>query len=105
MSLSPLQVQPRNLVRAAVVSVIVPTRNFSRTLGCCLRSARMQTHQSGEIIVVDNFSTDGTREIAGKYADAIELMGPERSAQRNHGARLAHGDYFLFIDSDMELSD
>jgi arabinofuranan 3-O-arabinosyltransferase len=64
----------------------------------------MQTHQSVEIIVVDNFSTDGTREIAGKYADTVELMGPERSAQRNHGARLAHGDYFLFIDSDMELS-
>lgn len=87
------------------VSVIIPTRNSSRTLEACLRSIRMQCHPGVETIVVDNASTDGTLAIAKQFADVVLTCGPERSAQRNFGARIAHGDYLLFVDSDMILPE
>ena len=87
----------------ALVSVVVPTRNSSRTLESCLKSIRGQSHRPIELIVVDNASTDQTLEIAPRYADIVESFGHERSAQRNRGASLAHGEYFLFVDSDMVL--
>jgi glycosyltransferase involved in cell wall biosynthesis len=86
-----------------LVSAIVTTRNSEPTLEDCLRSLRDQTHTRIEIGVVDNRSTDGTTGVAGLWADLVTEMGPERSTQRNHGARLAAGDFFLFVDSDMIL--
>lgn len=85
------------------ISAIVPTRNSERTLAACLSSLRNQTHDQVEIIVVDNASTDQTPAIADELADIAVQRGPERSAQRNHGASLASGDIILFIDSDMVL--
>jgi len=87
-----------------LVSIIIPTRNSEKTLEKCLQSIREQTYKNIEIIVVDNNSTDGTSGIAKKYADAVFNKGPERSAQRNYGAEKSYGVYFLFIDSDMELT-
>jgi glycosyltransferase involved in cell wall biosynthesis len=88
----------------SLVTVIVPTRNSARTIDACLASIRAQLHRRIELTVVDNNSTDETLEIALRHCDFVESFGPERSAQRNFGARIAHGDYFLFIDSDMTLS-
>jgi len=88
-----------------LVSVIVPTRNSARTLDACLNSARSQSYPEVELVVVDNFSTDQTTTIARRYADLIETVGPERSVQRNFGASVSHGEYLLFIDSDMVLAD
>jgi glycosyltransferase involved in cell wall biosynthesis len=85
------------------VSVVVPTRNSARTIEACLQSIKRQTHAAIELIVVDNFSTDSTAVIARQYADAFMVRGPERSSQRNVGARSSKGDYLLFIDSDMVL--
>jgi glycosyltransferase involved in cell wall biosynthesis len=87
----------------SLVSVIVPTRNSSRTLEACLLSIRAQNYQPIELVVIDNDSTDHTLQIANRHADIVETFGTERSAQRNRGARLAHGDHLLFIDSDMRL--
>ena len=89
---------------ASLVSVIVPTRNSARTLESCLISIRSQAYKPIELIVVDNASTDQTVEIAKLHADLVEAFGPERSAQRNRGARLAHGAHLLFIDSDMRVA-
>src|SRR5438045_6135257 len=88
----------------SLVSVIVPTSNSQRTLSACLASVRNQSHPTVELIVVDNRSSDRTVDLARKFADRVIEWGPERSAQRNKGARLARGEYFLFIDSDMILS-
>jgi arabinofuranan 3-O-arabinosyltransferase len=68
-----------------------------------LESIRNQSYIAVELVVVDNFSDDDTAEIAKEYANTFEACGPERSAQRNRGAKLAHGDYLLFVDSDMRL--
>ena len=88
---------------AALVSVVVPTRNSERTLERCLQSLRDQTHPGVEIIVVDNHSQDATHEIAVAGADVVIVAGPERSRQRNVGAAGSHGAFLTFIDSDMVL--
>lgn len=92
------------LAGADLVSVIVTTKNSATTLEACLSSIRAQTHQSLEMIVVDNHSADGTVAVATRFADVVERRGPERSAQRNHGAQLAAGRFFMFVDADMVLS-
>ena len=86
-----------------LVSVIVPVRNSADTIGDCLRSIRDQTYDPIEVIVVDNGSHDDTPRIAAAIADTVLDVGPERSAQRNAGARASHGAYLVFIDSDMLL--
>lgn len=86
------------------VSVVVPTRNSARTIEACLKSVRAQKYRPLELIVIDNASSDGTSEIARRYANLFETHGPERSAQRNRGARISSGTYLLFIDADMTLA-
>jgi glycosyltransferase involved in cell wall biosynthesis len=68
-------------------------------------SIRAQTYKNIELIVVDNFSIDTTATIAKKYTEKFFEKGPERSAQRNYGAAQATGEYVVFIDSDMELTE
>lgn len=89
--------------RQETVSVVVTTRNSAQTLEACLRSIRDQAYPATELVVVDNHSTDATLEIARRFAHQVATIGPERSAQRNHGASLASGQLLLFIDADMVL--
>lgn len=86
------------------VTVVVPTRNSGRTIAACLDSLHRQTHPC-TIVVVDNFSSDDTFDLAHARADLVYIAGPERSAQRNIGAHLCPADIVGFIDSDMVLSD
>ena len=84
------------------VTVVVPTKNAARTLAASLHSLRAQTYPC-HIVVVDNKSTDTTADIAKQMADLLLTWGPERSAQRNHGARSCPADIVGFIDADMVL--
>lgn len=84
-----------------LVSVIIPTYNSSRTLERCLQSIKDQTYSHIELIVVDNNSTDNTKEIAKKFTDKVYNKGPERSAQRNYGVKKSKGEYVLVHDSDI----
>ncbi len=89
--------------RKPLVSFVVPTRNSARTLHACLTSLKSQSGVPSEIIVIDNHSDDATPLIGQQLSDQFETRGPERSAQRNAGARLAQGEFVVFIDSDMTL--
>lgn len=89
------------------VSVIVPARNEEASLAACLESLVAQTGVSFEIIVVNDHSTDRTREIAASFStvrviDAGPL--PPRWTGKNNavatGARAASGEWFLFTDAD-----
>jgi glycosyltransferase involved in cell wall biosynthesis len=86
-----------------LVSVVVPTRDVGGTIERCLNSIRAQTHPAIELIVVDNFSQDGTWETARRLADVAVQAGPERATQRNLGIERARGEWVLWIDADMEL--
>ena len=89
------------------VSVIITTRNEENNIVACLESARKQTYPSEKIesIVVDNNSSDRTKDLAKKYTYKVYNFGPERSAQRNFGVRQASGKYILYLDADMILSE
>jgi glycosyltransferase involved in cell wall biosynthesis len=87
----------------ALVSVVVPTRNSGRTIERCLASLRTQSWPAVELVVIDNWSSDGTWELAGRLADVAVRAGPERSSQRNLGIARAAGEWVLWIDSDMTL--
>jgi glycosyltransferase involved in cell wall biosynthesis len=88
-----------------LVSVIVTTKNNHTTLHQCLSSIQRQTYPHTELLVIDNHSTDDTKDIAKRYTDKVFDMGPERSSQRNFGVLQSHGAYILIIDSDMELDE
>lgn len=88
----------------ALVSIIIPTYNCRQWISEAIDSALAQTYPDCEIIVVDDGSTDGTRELLReKYGDQIRYVYQEnqgRSAARNHGLRLAQGKYIQFLDAD-----
>lgn len=86
-----------------LVSVIAPTRNSAEFLEACLRSIKAQTYPRVELIVVDNFSTDATQDIAKKFTPKVFAKGPERSAQVNYGVEMAEGEYVYKVDSDFIL--
>ena len=82
------------------LSVIIPTKNEEPNIGACI-DAFATFRDEAELIVVDNASTDRTREIATSRNCRVFVQGPERCAQRNRGWREAAGDYVLFVDADM----
>lgn len=91
------------LTHSPLVSVIIPTKNSAHTLWDCLESIKNQSYPSIEVIVVDNFSADGTWDIVQKYTDLFFQIWPERTTQKNHGIKKSHWEFIAFIDSDMIL--
>jgi len=91
-------------MKIPLVSVVVATKNEEVNIRKCLESIKIQTYENIEMILVDNNSTDLTKEIARRYGAYVFNKGPERSAQRNFGAKKAKGDYLFFIDADMILT-
>lgn len=90
-----------------LVSVVISTKNEEKNIENCLKSIVFQTYpkENIEIIVVDNSSTDKTKEISQKYTEKVFNKGPERSAQRNFGMlEKSSGEYLMFLDADMILS-
>lgn len=85
------------------ISVIVPAHNEGPSLERTLAAVR-RGHPH-EILVVDGASTDETQVVA-RSQDAIVLSAPRcRSAQMNHGAEVATGEYLLFLHADTLLPD
>src|SRR5262245_51924772 len=82
------------------VSVLIAARNRREFLPECLDSVRSQTHRDHEIVLVDDGSTDGTRELA-RFADVYRWTPPRGCAHaRNLAMGLARGEYLYILDSD-----
>jgi GT2 family glycosyltransferase len=92
-------------VPTPTVSVIIPNYNYARTLGMCLESLQVQTHQPLEIIVVDDGSTDDSVAVAESFGAQVLRTGGNLGppAARNLGAAHARGEVLLFVDSDVAL--
>jgi rSAM/selenodomain-associated transferase 2 len=84
------------------VSVIIPTLNEEGVIGETLEHLSRSREPEIEIIVSDGGSTDGTLEIAGRYARMVSSR-PGRGIQMNGGAALATGDILLFLHADTIL--
>ncbi|RLE48909.1 MAG: glycosyltransferase family 2 protein [Candidatus Methanomethylicota archaeon] len=85
-------------------TVVIPTYNEEKFIERCLKSLCSQTvsRSEYEIIVVDGYSTDKTREIAAKYADkVIYQVSKGVGGARNDGAKEAKGEILVFTDADV----
>ena len=85
------------------VSVIIPAYNKAELTVKTVESVLDQTYGNIEIIVVDDGSTDDTKERLTSYAGRIEYIYKENGgacAARNLGIKKARGEYLAFIDCD-----
>jgi glycosyltransferase involved in cell wall biosynthesis len=84
--------------------VIIPCRNGAAWLGAAIESCLGQIWQHLEVIVVDDASTDGSRDVARGYQarGVVAIDSPRRgaSAARNVGLQRARGDFIQFLDAD-----
>ena len=85
---------------AVKLSVVITTRNEAENIGNCIR-AFDRFRDDVEMIVVDNSSTDDTKDIAKKLGARVFNKGPERCAQRNLGWKEASAEWVLILDADM----
>lgn len=87
-----------------MVTAIIASFNRRSYIRSAIDSVLLQTYPNFELIVIDDGSTDGTGELLQKhYGDRIRYAFQEnkgRSEARNHGIRLAQGEYIAFLDSD-----
>lgn len=84
------------------VSVLIPCRNAEPYLAETIRSVMEQRDVPLEIIVVDDGSTDRSRDIAMKFDRVTLVSNPGRgvSAARNYASSIARGEYFQYLDAD-----
>lgn len=90
------------------VSVIIPVYNGEKYIEECLESILSQTYKNIEIIVVDDGSTDNTKQILENYKNKIMLKCQKNSGAsttRNNGYKLASGEYILFFDADDYMTE
>ena len=94
-------------MEAGLVSIITPTYNCAEFIGETIDSVQSQTYISWEMIIVDDCSTDNTKEIVEKYSKndkrikyycMISQSGAAKA--RTRAMQLAQGEYIAFLDSD-----
>jgi len=98
---------PLTISEGPVISVVVPARDEEMSLAACLQSLVSQQGVAFEVIVVDDGSTDQTREIASSF-DGVRIIAagtlPSGWTGKNNamavGASQARGEWLLFTDAD-----
>jgi glycosyltransferase involved in cell wall biosynthesis len=89
-----------------LISIVIPCYNHGKFLPDAIESVFAQNHKNVEIIVVDDGSTDCTKQvIESRYSEVYEVKyvyqnNQGLSAARNTGIENSNGDYFVFLDAD-----
>lgn len=90
-----------------LISVITPTYNCAKFIGETIESVQAQTYKKWEMIIVDDCSTDNTKEIVALYEKNDErikyhCLGKNSGAAiaRTEAMKIAQGEYMAFLDSD-----
>lgn len=86
-------------------SIVIDNYNYAHFLADAIDSCLRQTHRAHEIIVVDDGSTDASREVLRGYegVERIRILHQENQGQAaalQHGYDIATGDWILGLDSD-----
>jgi hypothetical protein len=90
-------------ITAGMISFIVPNYNHARYVRAAIDSALAQTYSNTEIIVVDDGSTDNSREVLAEYGERIRTIFQANaglSGARNTGVAAARGEYIALLDAD-----
>lgn len=85
------------------VSVLIPCRDAGRFIAATLESALEQTQPPAEVLVVDDGSSDDSREIIRRFGSRVTVVaspGRGASAARNHAMTCASGAFLQFLDAD-----
>jgi len=85
------------------ISIIIPTYNYAQYICEAIESVLNQTYKDFEIIVVDDGSTDNTKEVIKPYLNKIKYIYQQNSgpsSARNRGIKEAKGEYIAFLDAD-----
>ena len=94
-----------------VFSIIIPTYNYSMTLGRAIDSVLEQGGDDYQVVIIDDGSTDDTSSVAASYCRRFpekisyhlqENQGP--AAARNNGVTASRGEYIFFLDADDEMA-
>lgn len=94
-------------MKEGLVSVIMPTYNCAKFIGETIESIQAQTYSNWELIIVDDCSTDNTKEVVENYVE-LDKRIKYNCLEKNSGAavartiamNLADGEYMAFCDSD-----
>ncbi|HER24666.1 MAG TPA: glycosyltransferase family 2 protein [Candidatus Atribacteria bacterium] len=95
------------MLKNPVISIIIPTYNRAHLIDKAIKSVLNQTYQNYEIMIVDDGSTDNTKEVVKGFADSrinyfFHTNNLGVSAARNTGIKASRGEYIAFLDSDDE---
>lgn len=91
-----------------MISIIMPAYNRGKEIGKSLESILAQTDDNYELIIVNDGSTDNTKEVIDAFKEEFgfsfsyheqQNQGPQ--VARNNGAKYVHGEYLLFCDGDI----
>lgn len=95
------------MIKSPDVSIIMPTYNRAYIIKNAIDSVLGQTYQNWELIIVDDGSTDNTKQLIGSLADdriAYYFQGKRgRAEARNVGVKRAQSTWVAYLDSDNEL--
>lgn len=93
-----------------LVSVVIPCYNSIDIVDSCLRTLLRTTYPNYEVVIVDDYSQDGTYEhLIKKYSSRkkIRILRNEKNSKasvtRNNGIKASYGKYVAFIETDMEV--
>jgi len=94
------------------LTIVIPTFNEAQDIGECLDSITKQNYDKNrfEVIIVDNYSTDKTLEIAEKYSQKIDLKiifnkVKDAESSKMKGFKESKGEFFMYMDADMVMAN